>query len=137
MGSELSRTVQLWERLVEGLSGGKCVGDARYVHVSAVPTALAETLAAVIACAGCTPAEVDVVKVSRARPRVSLLRYPGFFTEGFPTLRNVSMSLRQFSIQFSEHLVDARGSYPRSPRAPWARRTAARPTSLRSSPSAG
>jgi DNA phosphorothioation-associated putative methyltransferase len=86
MGSELSRTVQLWERLVEGLSGGKCVGDARYVHVSAVPTALAETLAAVIACAGCTPAEVDVVKVSRARPRVSLLRYPGFFTEGFPTL---------------------------------------------------
>jgi type I restriction enzyme M protein len=52
-------------------------------------------------------------------------------------LRNVSMSLRQFSIQFSEHLVDARGSYPRSPRAPWARRTAARPTSLRSSPSAG
>jgi len=51
--------------------------------------------------------------------------------------RNVSMSLRQFSFEFSEHLPVARGAYPPSPRAPWARRTAARPASLRSSPSAG
>ncbi len=46
--------------------------------------------------------------------------------------RNVSMKLRQFSFQFSEHLPVARGSYPRTPRAPGARRTAARPASRRS-----
>lgn len=78
--------MQLWRRLVEGLSGGKSVGDARYVHVSAVPAALEAALAGVAACAGCGRDDFDVVKVARARPRVSLLRYPGFFTEGFPTL---------------------------------------------------
>ncbi len=81
-----TESVRLWERLVEGLPGGKCVGDDRYVHVSAVPPHLAETVADIARCAGCDPGDVDVIKVSATRSRVSLLKYPGFFTEAFPTL---------------------------------------------------
>lgn len=40
---DLSTTpLALWQRLVAGLAGGKRVGDDRYVHVLAVPAALAE-----------------------------------------------------------------------------------------------
>lgn len=76
-----------WERLVQGLTGGKRVGDDRYVHRSAVPEALTGVVDALLDLAGCTPDEVDVLRIALRSPRVSLLSYPGFFTEGFPTLR--------------------------------------------------
>ncbi len=86
MLSSSSDTLRLWRRLVEGLAGGKCVGDDRYVHRSAVPSSLEDTLDALALLAGCERDDFDVVRVSKSTARVSLLRYPGFFTEGFPTL---------------------------------------------------
>lgn len=52
-------------------------------------------------------------------------------------VRNVSTIVRQFSVEFSEAPPLARGSYPRTPRVPWTRRTAARPACLRNSSSVG
>lgn len=84
---DLSTTpLALWQRLVAGLAGGKRVGDDRYVHVLAVPAALAEGVAALAARAGCAEGGFEVLKVSQRAPRVSLLHYPGFFTEAFPAL---------------------------------------------------
>jgi len=80
-------TLRLWEQLVQSLTGGKRVGDDRYVHRSAVPEALSEVVDALVALAGCARDEVDVLRVTLRAPRVSLLSYPGFFSEGFPTLR--------------------------------------------------
>jgi len=78
--------LRLWEDLVEGLSQGKCVGDDRYLHVSAVPPALGPTLAALADMVGCTSEAFEVLKLSLRTPHVSLLHYPGFVTEAFPAL---------------------------------------------------
>lgn len=76
----------LWRDLVESLSGGKLVGDDRYLHVSALSAAQRPMLAHLVAMAGCEPSSVDVIKVSRKLVRVSLLSYPRFFDDPFPAL---------------------------------------------------
>ncbi len=75
-----------WACIVESLDGGKRIGDARYLHLSAVSDALAILLRDVAARAGCASEAFNIVKVGLARPRISLLHYPGFFDEGFPVL---------------------------------------------------
>lgn len=75
-----------WARLVENVKGGKRIGEARYFHVSAAPEALATLLRDVAAMAGCATDAFSIVKLSLGRPRISLLQYPRFFDEGFPTL---------------------------------------------------
>ncbi len=78
--------MHLWRRLVEELSGGKVVGDERYLHRSAVPEALREVVATLTQAAGCAEEDFDVLRVALHEPRAALLGYPGFFREAFPTL---------------------------------------------------
>lgn len=87
MESSSAAILDQWARLVERLEGGKRIGDARYLHVSAVPDELKVLLQQAISLSASAGSAFDVVKVGLSRPRLSLLRYPGFFDEGFPTLR--------------------------------------------------
>jgi DNA phosphorothioation-associated putative methyltransferase len=63
--------------------------DGVYVHVEALPY-LSATLQAAVAAAGALakvdPGGFDVVKLGRRGCKLSLLAYPGFFTDGFPVL---------------------------------------------------
>ncbi len=53
-------------------------------------------------------------------------------------LRNVSMTVRQISVECTERRTfPERGFDPCAPQVPWARRTASRPASLQNSPSEG
>lgn len=75
-----------WRQVVAAIDGGKRVGDAVYVHVTTLPRAVAGALESLAARAGCTRGEFNVLKVSLSHARVSLLHYPGFFDEAFPSL---------------------------------------------------
>ena len=75
-----------WARLVESVDGGKRIGGARYFHVTAAPEALAVLLLRVAAHVGCAEGAFNIVKLGLGHPRLSLLYYPGFFDDGFPTL---------------------------------------------------
>jgi hypothetical protein len=75
-----------WSRLVASVHDGKRVGTSLYLHATAVPPQLHNAVAAAYARVGHDASGCDVVKLSRVRPMVSLLRYPGIFREAFPRL---------------------------------------------------
>jgi len=75
-----------WRRRVEGVRRGKRVGDALYLHVEAFPEALAPPLGELGAAAGCAADAFNVVKVTVGGGRVTLLSYPRFFDDAFPSL---------------------------------------------------
>ena len=71
------------------LSIGKRLPDAVYLHVSAldhVPQEFGDAAARAARIAGVTDASFNVVKFGVDGVRVTLLAYPGFFEQGFPTL---------------------------------------------------
>jgi DNA phosphorothioation-associated putative methyltransferase len=75
-----------WRAIVAAIDGGKRVGDAVYVHVSTLSGAVADDVARVAALAGCARGDFNVLKVSLSHARVSLLHYPTFFDDAFPSL---------------------------------------------------
>ena len=76
-------------REVAALALGKRMPDGVYAHVEALPYLPAELQGAVDAAralAGIDGEAFHVVKLARTGWRLSLLAYPGFFDEAFPTL---------------------------------------------------
>lgn len=74
---------------VAALRIGKKLPDAVYLHRSAVgmlPPELLELVAKAEAITGLSSSGWDLLKLSRSKPQVSLLSYPRFFEEGFPSL---------------------------------------------------
>lgn len=75
-----------WREHVGRLDAGKVVGGARYVHVSAVPDEVMAFLREGVAGVDGPVEGFNVLKLSPDAPRLSLLRYPGFFDHAFPLL---------------------------------------------------
>ncbi len=73
--------------VVASLRGGKRIGGAVYVHGSALSEQAFAVVEAAAAIAEIPTERGSVCKFLEAAPVVSLLHYPGFFTEGFPTLQ--------------------------------------------------
>jgi hypothetical protein len=68
---------------------GKRLHDAIYVHKSTanrLPDATRRAIDIAVRRAALNDADYDVVKLSLRELRLSLLAYPGFFTEAFPIL---------------------------------------------------
>jgi len=91
---------------VAALTVGKLAGMDRYLHASAVPDSLAPYVDFARELSGLAPRDFNVVKLSRDRPRLSLLRYAGFMTEGFPLLK------RSWSVDLVEQKVTDRAYDP-------------------------
>lgn len=94
--------VDRYQEDVAALSVGKIAGTDRYLHASAVPEAIAPYVEAARELSGVAPSDFNVVKLARDRPRLSLLRYAGFMTEGFPHLK------QSWSVDLVEQLVTRR-----------------------------
>ncbi len=77
---------QEWQRGFGSLDGGKVVGGARYLHVSAVPAELLAELRAEVAALGGPEDGFNVLKLVPDSPRLSLLNYPSYFELAFPLL---------------------------------------------------
>ena len=78
---------ELYASIVAGIDCGKRVGKALYIHSSAVPDSARPVVEVARRAAGIRVEDFEVVKFSLDLPKVSLLNYPGFVDEGFPTLR--------------------------------------------------
>ncbi len=70
------------------LAGGKRIAAAVYLHCSALGPRDRELVEQAIALAGIAPVQVAVCKFHVDEPVLSLLDYPGFWTEAFPLLHN-------------------------------------------------
>jgi len=77
---------QQWLQIVASIDGGKVVGGARYVHVSALAEAALDALRAEVAAVGGPAEGFNVVKVVPDSTKLSLLNYPSFFERAFPLL---------------------------------------------------
>jgi DNA phosphorothioation-associated putative methyltransferase len=75
-----------WRALVAGIDGGKLVGGARYVHVSALSGAVLDAVRATVAAAGAPTDGFNVLKLGPDATRLSLLHYPNYFERAFPLL---------------------------------------------------
>lgn len=84
--TEHTFTASEWKELVAKQLVGKKVADAVYVHVSAVDPAVQEVVDSVRGRFGRIAADFTVVKLRRDAPKLSLLTYPGFLDDAFPTL---------------------------------------------------
>jgi hypothetical protein len=62
-----------WLALIGRLDGGKVVGGARYLHVSAAPDELLEAVRAAVAAVGGPSDGFNVLKLVLDAPRLSLL----------------------------------------------------------------
>lgn len=77
---------QRWRGLVASVDGGKVVGGARYVHVSALPDEVLDALRAEVGAIDGPGDGFNVVKLVPDSTRLSLLSYPSFFDRAFPLL---------------------------------------------------
>jgi DNA phosphorothioation-associated putative methyltransferase len=77
---------QQWHQVVASIDGGKVVGGARYVHVSALPERVLDAVRAEVAGVGGPVEGFNVVKVVPDSTKLSLLHYPSFFERAFPLL---------------------------------------------------
>jgi DNA phosphorothioation-associated putative methyltransferase len=75
-----------WTALIGRVDGGKVVGGARYLHVSAAPAELGEAVRAAVAAVGGPGDGFNVLKLALDAPRLSLLNYPSYFELAFPLL---------------------------------------------------
>ncbi len=75
-----------WRSHVGGITAGKVVGGARYVHLSAVPDETLAYLRAEVAAVGGPAEGFNVLKLAPDARRLSLLSYPDFFERPFPLL---------------------------------------------------
>jgi len=77
---------QQWQQIVASIDGGKVVGGARYVHVSALAEKVLDAVRAGVAEVGGPAEGFNVVKVVPDSTKLSLLHYPSFFERAFPLL---------------------------------------------------
>ena len=87
--NRLSVDSKRYEDAVRLIEGGKRVGNAVYLHTSMLneqAAAVLEIAVEVQSLAGRSEA-FDVIRFSTSRPKVALLRYPGFFADPFPALQ--------------------------------------------------
>ncbi len=75
-----------WRLLVSNLPEGKRVGGKVYLHRSALPASATSLVERLCERAGIGVDAFHVVSFVVAKPRLTLLSYPGFETEGFPAL---------------------------------------------------
>jgi DNA phosphorothioation-associated putative methyltransferase len=78
-----------YKELVTGISSGKQLPDAVYVHetaLDAVPLELAAHLARAVAALGLDQKEWNVIKFFKRDHKVALLNYPRFFDDAYPAL---------------------------------------------------
>ncbi|MDB4928542.1 MAG: hypothetical protein JWM10_1026 [Myxococcaceae bacterium] len=75
-----------WLALIEHIGGGKVVGGARYLHLSAAPAELVDAVRAAVAAVGGPADGFNVLKLVLDAPRLSLLNYPSYFELAFPLL---------------------------------------------------
>jgi DNA phosphorothioation-associated putative methyltransferase len=102
------------QTLAGGLSIGKRLPDAVYVHVDGLrecPAALQELVARVLEQAAVPPDAFNVVKFGTLAPRLSLLCYERFDEDPFPPLaRAWTIDLR--SLKVAERRYDPSGNAP-------------------------
>lgn len=80
---------KLYRKLVDRFSVGKHLPDAVYVHETAldnIPLELAAHLARSVALLGLDKKTWNVVKFYKRDHKVTLLHYPRFFEDAYPTL---------------------------------------------------
>ncbi len=86
-----------FKELVDSLTIGKHLPDAIYLHkdaFSALPPILAKFIKVIAQALKVPDSEWNVVKLGRKEFRLSLLDYPSFYTESYPSLRqSVSVDL--------------------------------------------
>jgi len=70
------------------LGTGKLVGDAHYVHISALDHRGIMIVSEVASRADIALCDIAVVKVNQRRRQISLLSYPRFFEDAFPRLKS-------------------------------------------------
>jgi DNA phosphorothioation-associated putative methyltransferase len=98
---------ELFKSFVAELEIGKRLPDSIYLHKSAFP-AIPKKLSTVICAVGSAlkiePESWDVVKLSRKTFSLSLLSYPSFFIDPYPTLtRSVTVDLGKLSHKVIEY----------------------------------
>ena len=86
-----------FKELVDSLTVGKHLPDAIYLHkdaFSALPTLLAKFIKVIAQALKVPETEWNVVKLGRKEFRLSLLDYPSFYSDSYPSLRqSVSVDL--------------------------------------------
>jgi DNA phosphorothioation-associated putative methyltransferase len=75
-----------WRALVASIDGGKLVGGARYLHLSALSEEALDAIRAAVAGVGAPVEGFNVIKLIPDSTRLSLLHYPDFFERAFPLL---------------------------------------------------
>lgn len=94
---------------VKALKVGKKLPGATYVHTSVVPTLpniIVSKVGAAMLAAGVGPGDFELVKLGSLKATVSLLKYPGFWTEPFPALaEHWSVDLSAGSVPTAKHRV--------------------------------
>ncbi|MFO6424187.1 DNA phosphorothioation-associated putative methyltransferase [Motilimonas sp. KMU-193] len=89
---------QLFKELVRQVNIGKQLPDAVYLHrdaINALPSELQEFIPAVARALKLPDGEWNLIKLFKTEFRISLLHYPDFYVESYPTLQqslNVDLS---------------------------------------------
>jgi len=89
----IAASLELYPKLISGLSVGKRLPEAVYLHAAALPALpepLRELVAEAEALAGMAH-EWNVLKFGVGSSRISFLSYPGFLDDGFPSLKASTM----------------------------------------------
>lgn len=99
-------TAEQFNRRVAALPYGKCLPDAVYLHKEALEKTdpmLARFASAVGATLKLSADEWNIVKLGRHSFRLSLLHYPDFFSQAYPSLhRSVTIDL----VKLQHHIID-------------------------------
>jgi DNA phosphorothioation-associated putative methyltransferase len=97
----------LFKTLVSELRIGKKLPDAVYLHKSAlseVPAKLSKVIFAVGTALKVDESSWDIVKLSRKQFAMSLLRYPTFFEESYPSLKqSITIDLANLSHKVTDY----------------------------------
>jgi DNA phosphorothioation-associated putative methyltransferase len=97
----------LYSQLVNEVKIGKKLPDAIYIHESAfeeIPTKLSTIINAVGKALKVPPEDWNIVKLSRKNFSMSLLNYPTFFEESYPTLKqSVSVDLENLGHKITDY----------------------------------
>src|SRR5690349_17155146 len=105
--SRINMEFQLYKEIVKTLSVGKNLPDAVYVHETAldrVPLELAAHLARTVTSLGLDKKEWNLVKFFKRDHKVTLLHYPRFFDDAYPTLeRAFTVDLEKRSFRESDY----------------------------------
>lgn len=104
-GTRQKESVSEYNKAVRSLRVGKHLPSDVYVHktlVPSLPLSAQISVAEALGIAGLTLGDIDLVKLSKSKPSVSLLSYPGFWSEPFPGI------VASWSVDLAAHRVTHR-----------------------------